>query len=98
MTEKLYVTARFHSKADKVKEMISLLATLASATRSENGCLEYSYYQSAGDSIAFTSFEIWENSESEANHWETQHLKDALAQLPDLMVGEAEITKYTKVA
>lgn len=97
MTERIYVTARFNSRADKVKEMISLLATLASATRGENGCLEYSYYQSVADSTTFTSFEVWENSESEAEHWETQHLKDALIQLPDLMAGEAEITKYTKV-
>ena len=98
MSQQLYVTARFRAKADRVEAMIDLLADLASETCGESGCVEYGYYQSADDPTLFTSFEIWRDSELEAAHWETQHLKDALSRLPDLMDGEAEVTKYAKVA
>ena len=98
MNKNIYVTARFRSLDDKREDMIDLLTTLATATRSESGCIEYGYYQSREDPSVFSSFEVWGNPESEALHWQTQHLKNALTLLPDLMAGEAEITKYTKVA
>lgn len=98
MTQKLYVTAKFTAKEDRVAGMISLLENLASQTRSETGCLDYGYYQSVDNPTDFSSFEIWESPEAESAHWNTQHLKDALAQLPELMDGNAEVTKYHKIA
>ncbi len=98
MNQKIYVTARFRARDDKHKEMINLLTSLAAATRDESGCIEYGYYQASDDPCAFSSFEVWRDAESETAHWQTQHLKDALARLPDLLDGQAEITKYTKVA
>jgi quinol monooxygenase YgiN len=97
MTKKIYVTAKFAAKEDCVADMISLLERLASQTKSEKGCLDYGYYQSSDNPTVFTSFETWESPEAEASHWNTKHLKDALAQLPELMDGDAEITKYCKI-
>lgn len=98
MSDRLYVTAKFTAKADSVKDMIELLTALAAETREESGCLDYGYYQSSDDPTVFSSFETWDGAESEAAHWETEHLKDALSRLPELMDSEAEITKFTKVA
>ncbi|MEO1352723.1 MAG: putative quinol monooxygenase [Cyanobacteria bacterium J06635_15] len=98
MAKELYVTAKFTAKENYVTDMISLLTKLASATRSETGCLDYDYYQSSDNPRIFTSIEAWETPEAEAAHWTTQHLKDALIQLPNLMDGEAEVMKYHKIA
>jgi len=98
MAEKLYVTAKFAAKEDRVKALVSVLENLASRTRTETGCLDYGYYQSSGSPTVFTSFEIWESVEAERAHWSTQHIKDALAQLPELTDGEPEVTKYHKIA
>jgi len=98
MSEKVYVTARFKAKADKVVEMIQVIQELSLNTQSESGCVDYGYYQSTDDPHLFTSFETWADPQSEQAHWETEHLKKALAQLPDLLDGEPEITKYTKVS
>jgi len=97
MAKKLYVTAKFAAKEDCVADMISLLEKLASETRSEKGCLDYGYYQSSDNPTVFTSIETWESHDAEAAHWNTKHLKDALAQLPELMDGDAEVTKYHKI-
>ncbi len=59
--------------------------------------MDYGYYQSLDNPTVFTSFETWESPEAEAAHWNTKHLKDALAQLPELMDGDAEVTKYYKI-
>ena len=98
MPEKIYTTAKFIAKKDQVVDLIKVLKELASETLKESGCLDYGYYQSADNPTVFTSFEIWTDSQSEATHWETQHLKDALTKLPNLMDGEAEVTKYQKIA
>ncbi|MFQ5716718.1 MAG: putative quinol monooxygenase [Nitrospinales bacterium] len=98
MSDRLYVTARFTAKADRVEDMIELLTALATKTRDESGCVDYGYYQSSDAPSEFTSIETWDGAESEAAHWETEHLKEALSRLPELMDGEVEITKYSKVA
>lgn len=98
MTQRLYVTVRFTAKPGKVEALLDLLAILVSKTKSEAGCLEYGYYRLFNDPTIFTSFEIWKDLESEAAHWETQHQRKALTRLPELIEGEAEVTKYEKVA
>ena len=98
MSENLYVTAEFTAKEDRVADLIHLLENLATQTRFEAGCLDYGYYQSADNPTVCTSFEIWENPEAEGAHWGTQHLKNAMAQLPDLVDGAAKVTKYHKIA
>lgn len=97
MDKKVYVIAKFTAKEDRVTDMITLLKKLTAKTKSEAGCLDYGYYQSSEDSRVFTSIEVWKNLESEAAHWDTQHLKDALIQLSDLTDGEAEVLKSHKV-
>jgi len=98
MAKELYVTGKFVAKKDRVADLVNVLENLASQTRTETGCLDYGYYQSSDNPTVFTSFEKWESPEAEGAHWNTQHLKDALAQLPELTDGEPEVTKYVKVA
>lgn len=97
MDKKFYVTAKFTAKEARVTDMITLLQKLTAETESEAGCLDYGYYQSSEDSRVFTSIEVWKTPEAEAAHWDTQHLKDALTQLSNLIDGEAEVIKYHKI-
>jgi quinol monooxygenase YgiN len=98
MNEKLYVMAKFVAKSEHIAEMKTVLEALASQTQTEPGCLDYGYYQASDDPTVFTSFEAWADSESEATHWGTQHVKDALARMPELTDGAPAVTKYVKVA
>jgi len=67
------------------------------ATRSEAGCIDYSYYRSTENPAVFTSIEVWKTPEAEAAHWQTPHIQAALGQLPNLLAGEAEVMKYHKI-
>ena len=94
MTKTLYVTARFKCHAARLEDGLRILNKLTIATRSEDGCLEYGYFQRQGAATELTSIERWRTAEDEAAHWETEHLKSALADLEGIMDGGADITKW----
>ncbi|HAA15440.1 MAG TPA: antibiotic biosynthesis monooxygenase [Cytophagales bacterium] len=98
MSKPLYVFAKFRAQASQVDAMKALLIEFTTQTLSEEvGCISYTYLQSSEDETLFTSLEVWQNAEAEAAHWETDHLKKLLSQLPTVMDGEAEVTKYHRI-
>lgn len=98
MSTPLFVSARFHSKKEKIAEMKSLLYQLTSETlQNEKGCISYVYLQDIQDETLFTSNEIWQNADSENKHWEMDHLKRALEKLPELLEGEVEVKKWNRI-
>ncbi|GEM56217.1 hypothetical protein B0A58_05495 [Flavobacterium branchiophilum NBRC 15030 = ATCC 35035] len=95
MTSKIYVTAKFTVKKEKLDEAIALMKNLTSTTtQTEKGCVAYYYLQSITNSCEFTSCEIWENENDEAKHWETAHVQNALKALPHLLETLPEIVKW----
>lgn len=98
MEKPLFVFAKFHSQKDKVEEMKQLLQKFIGETlENEPGCISYNYLQSTEDETLFTSAEVWKDAEAEAAHWETEHLKNLLAKLPEVVNGEAEVTKFNRI-
>ncbi|VVP67111.1 hypothetical protein PS918_00517 [Pseudomonas fluorescens] len=97
MSSRVYVMASFVVKPQGLETMRGVLAELSRQTALEPGCLEYAYYQSLANPLEFSSFEVWEDPDSEARHWQTPHLQAALAQASDLLQGDARIVKYQRV-
>lgn len=97
MTEKLYVIGKFKAKANQVAKIIELLEQLTFKSKNESGCIDYGFYRSTDDPHTFISFEIWSDIESETLHWDTEHVQEALRQVPELIDGELEVARYTKV-
>ncbi|WP_433770444.1 putative quinol monooxygenase [Pseudomonas putida] len=97
MSTRLYVMASFVVKPHGLEAMRGVLAELSRQTCQETGCLEYAYYQSLTNPLEFTSFEVWDSADAEAQHWQTPHLQAALAQAADLLQGDARIVKYERV-
>ncbi len=95
MNQNYYVTAKFKIKKDKLEQAKSLIKSLTITTNTqEKGCIEYYYLQNQADEYEFTSFEKWENEAEEAKHWHTEHVQNALQQLPDLLEVMPEIIKW----
>ncbi len=97
MSTQVYVIAQFRGKSDKIDQLVEMLTELTAQTRQESGCIEYGFYQSTDNPVMFSSFEVWENLASEEAHWQTQHIQHALARLPELTEGEAQIIKYRAI-
>jgi len=95
MNTQIIVTAKFVIKADKLSESIALMKQLTGETNSkEAGCVTYYYLQNSENSLEFSSYEVWQNAEEEAKHWQTPHVQNALAHLPSLLETQPEIIKW----
>lgn len=96
MPATLYVTASFVVKPEALDEILEHLAALSLKTREEPGCLEYGYFQSLDNPLQISSFERWKSEESEATHWQTEHLATALARVAGLLQTPPQISKYRR--
>lgn len=97
-SSKLYVTAKFTVKPEKLDESLTLMKNLTEATNSkEEGCVAYYYLQSATNMYEFSSVEIWQDEVAEAKHWQTAHVQNALSVLPALLAVEPEIIKWREL-
>ncbi|NEQ96920.1 MAG: antibiotic biosynthesis monooxygenase [Cyanothece sp. SIO2G6] len=97
MSEKTYTIAVLKAKTDKVDEMIAVLEELASHTRQESGALKYGFYRSQDDPNTVLSFEEWQDTEAETEHWQTSHLTSALQAFKDILDGEPIIYKGSQI-
>lgn len=95
MNKRVYVTAKFLVKGEKLAEAQALMQSLTEKTRqNEQGCIEYCYLQNTENILEFTSWEIWETETEENKHWDAPYVQDALKRLPDLLDVSPEIIKW----
>lgn len=98
MNNHIFVTAKITVKKEKISESIALMEFMTIETNNkEVGCVAYYYLQNIDNEREFTSYEVWDNEQSEANHWLTSHVQEALAIMPNLLETEPEIVKWKKI-
>jgi quinol monooxygenase YgiN len=93
----LHVIARLKAKPEKAAELHELLFGLLAPTRKENGCIVYRMLVNEGDPADFTFVEEWTGAPALEAHFETPHLKNALARFPDLLAAELDVRRYRLV-
>ena len=71
----IIVTGRVVIKEGALKKLIPAMASMIAATRSEPGCVDYTYGPDIADPNAFLVFEKWETWEALEAHFEKPHLK-----------------------
>ena len=94
----LRVVARAVARPDKIDELRSVLLPLIEPTRQEPGCIRYEMLQNNSDPTDFTFVEEWESDAALDAHLETDHFREVAAKLPDLIVGQPDIRRYSVVA
>lgn len=97
MSTNTYTIAVLKAKAGKADALISVLENLAAETRKEEGAEEYGFIQDEGSPDVILSYEKWKDAETEAAHWQTPHLKHALAQFEGILDGEPAVYKGAKI-
>ncbi|WP_444917146.1 putative quinol monooxygenase [Microbulbifer sp. JMSA003] len=93
----LIVMAKVTVHPQYTSQASALLIELACKSEQESGCLSYKILPSLDEGNVFTTLEVWESSEAEMKHWNTDHLKTIIAKLNPLLAAEARIEKYTEV-
>ncbi|RHJ28386.1 putative quinol monooxygenase [Lactococcus lactis] len=64
----IIVNAKFYIKEDKKSQFLKEIEGLISTSKKDEGCLEYSLYESADNQLEFVMIENWESQEAIEKH------------------------------
>lgn len=90
----LVVIATLTGKPDRRDEIEAALTTAAAASRTEEGCLSYSFCRDLEDADRYVSVEIWADQAALDAHFTTPHLAELLGKAPDLLAGAPDVKTY----
>ena len=96
-SDTIRVVARLKAQPDKVNALHAVLFGLLAPTRAEQGCIRYEMLQNLEDPTDFTFTEEWSGQPALDAHFETDHIRDALARFPDLLADELDVRRYSLV-
>ena len=67
---------------------------MARFSRQEPGCITYEFYVGLSNPNLVLLFQEWSSVEALESHWETDHMKNFLGQLPRILDGEVATRRY----
>lgn len=88
------VIATLKSRPDAIDRLTDVLATLAEASRGDEGCQSYDFHRSVTDGDVFVSIEAWDSAEDARAHMGQPHVEEALSQVGDLLAAAPEIVLH----
>ena len=92
--ETLKVIARIKARPEKIDEMRALLSGLVRPTRAEPGCLRYELLHNLTEPADFTFVEEWRDDSALESHFNTEHVKGALARFQELAAEPMDLRRY----
>jgi quinol monooxygenase YgiN len=91
------VIAGLHAKPGQEARLRQELKRLVAPTRAEPGCIVYDLHESQTAPGLFLFYEVWKSQADLDAHFETPHIKAIQKILPELLEGEMDLTKWTKL-
>ncbi len=79
---------------EKLGEARAAMTAMMTASRAEDGCLEYAYAQDLLDPGLIRVTEAWRDREALAAHFRTPHLAAWRALFPDLQITDRDLALY----
>lgn len=79
---------------EKREEAFAAMTIMAEATRKEDGCQTYSFYEDVTAPGQILVFEIWDSMEQLKAHFETTHMAEFRQKMPALVAGKGDISIY----
>jgi quinol monooxygenase YgiN len=93
---KVTVVAKLTFQADAIDRVTPELSKLVTATRAEEGCIEYRLYQDNDDPSVFIFYENWENMACLDRHLNSDHFTSYVAAVGHL-ITERVLNKLSEV-
>lgn len=75
-------------------EAMNLFTDIAEKSRTEEGIIDYRISTDVDDPNLFRFFEQYEDDETFETHMETDHIDEFMSQLPELLDGEVDATRF----
>lgn len=88
------VHGTFPIKPDAVDDLRAAVGPLTDATRREEGCVSYEWAESVESPGTFYSVEVWRSRADLDAHFGTEHVKAALAGLPEMLAEQPVLVGF----
>lgn len=90
----IVVSGTFQIGASSVEAAKAAATEMAEATRHEQGCITYAFFQSIEDPTTFRVFEEWESDAHLKAHFEVAHMKVFREKLGQLEILGRDVKRY----
>ncbi len=92
----IVVTGIAEIAPEDVSQIKSAAKIMASASRSEEGCRNYAFYEDIEQEGRFRIYEEWETAEALREHFTTQHMQDFNQILSETKVLKLEVDQFLR--
>ena len=96
-TQTITVIAKLKAKKGKEEALKQTLLLLLEKTREENGCINYDLHVSDHDKRFFMLYEKWESTLALSKHMSTNHFRDILKILEEIIAEPMDVTLWEKI-
>jgi len=76
-------------------ELVRIGQALARASRAEEGCISYRFYEDTEAENEFVFVEEWESQEALQRHFGTPHIADFMKAVPATVLGSPDVKFHT---
>lgn len=87
----------FVAKPDRVAELHRALLVLQTASRADEGCLDYTVFADLDDQTRFVLYEEWTSSAALATHNEQSHVLDFVASADELLAHPFQVARLRSI-
>ncbi len=91
----IVVVGRVRTDGDRREELIRIGQTVATASRSEPGCISYRVYEDTEIENDFVFVEEWEDSEALQRHFAMQHVGEFMAAITATLIAPPDVKFHT---
>lgn len=92
-----YLLPVFKAKPGHARELEQLLAALQTASRQDDGCIEYSVFNDEQDPHSFLLYEKWTDAGALVLHNDKQHVIDFLASAAEHMAEPLNVHRLRPI-
>lgn len=90
----LVISGTIQVSAESRAKAVAAAIKVERATRSETGCLSYTFYADLEDPNVFRIFEEWENEAALGAHFKTPHIAQFRADMTEVKVLSRQLKRY----
>jgi quinol monooxygenase YgiN len=91
VSTELTVVARMQAKPDRIEPLRAALDAMITATRREEGCINYDLHVHADDPTVFVFHETWADRAAWEAHNDAPHIEDFRARAGELLDGPVQV-------
>lgn len=91
----LMITGLGRARAGRRSELVAAAAQVAQASRDDDGCLSYGFYNDIEEPDTLLSLEVWRDEAALAAHMGHEHTTAFLALAADLLDGTPVMEQHT---